>query len=101
MESVIVFILGWPAIAISLVVAIVGVCKRNQKLITLALALSLPICSYLIGANNWLQLIGIGIPGLFCFVLVALNKRWRNSAKLAVLVIGLFYACLAFVVFNQ
>ncbi len=101
MEIVIVFFFGWPAITIVLMVAAIGVLLRNPVFLIVALVLSLPNCYYLLGTNNWFQLMSVAIPAMLGFSAIAIKRRWFVVSVAVLLPIYLFYGYFFYWVMNQ
>ncbi|MCF6209994.1 MAG: hypothetical protein L3J88_04280 [Gammaproteobacteria bacterium] len=101
MDIVVVLFFGWPAIAIFLIIAAVGVLLRNSVFLIVALILSLPNCYYLLGANNWFQLMSIAIPAMLGFSAIAVKQKWFVISVAVLLPIYLFYGYFFYLVMSQ
>jgi len=92
---------GWPAIVIFVILATLGAWLPNSKITSSSIVFALGPSLYLIGGNNWVQLVGIYIP--ISLVVSIMLIRYGNYLlpKLLLVPIYCFHFWLAYVVQTQ
>ncbi len=85
-------VFGWPAVVLSLVVAVTGTAVRKPVMVAVAAALTLPFGYYLSGAANWIGLAGPAIPVTLAGSAYALHRgtswvAWGLLAAVAAIVV--------------
>ena len=55
-------VFGWPAIVLSLILAVTGTALGRPVLILVSIAPALPFSFYLAGAQNWMAFVGLFTP---------------------------------------
>lgn len=101
MQIVAQLIFGWPSIIIFIVVATIGVSLNSKKLVSIALVLSLGPSLYLIGASNWVQLVGLYIPLSLVISIVLIGHNRFLIPKVLMGPIYCFYIWFGYVIANQ
>ncbi|MBT7953143.1 MAG: hypothetical protein HN764_16055 [Gammaproteobacteria bacterium] len=99
-DSWISILLGWPAILIAFLIAILGILRRKPLALIAPVILVLPIALYLFGAPkvSWLALL---IPACFIGAGVAIKFRRYHIAWLCLIPNFSFFCWLAVMVLGQ
>ena len=93
--------LGWPAIAIFLILATAGAWLSNQKAMLGGLVFSIGPSLYLIGYPSWVRLVGVLIPVCLFMAYILVREKKLLLARAIIVPIYCFYAWLANLVLTQ
>ena len=69
-------VLGWPAVAASLMLAAAAIVSRHPALLVVSALLAAPFGLYLGGAENWMAVAGPAIPLALLAGAYALKRGW-------------------------
>ena len=99
MQTLVPILLGWPSLIGALLLSAGGVRYQKVALVWLALALTLPMSFYLLGATEAQWLGALPIIALL-IAAVACHNQWTWLSWGGVAVYGVFVTGLALVVFG-
>ena len=92
---------GWPAILAFTALATIGAWHVRVKELTIALFFALGPSLYLIGANNWVQFMGLYIPLSIGISIALVRKKKPVIARVLLVPIYCFYVWFGFMVAVQ
>jgi len=95
-----VWVMGWPAVALSLVCATAGLALRRTSLYVAGAILAVPFCAYL-ALNPGMRLIGSAVSILFFVGAYAISRGRRTASLLLLLPFVMVAAWLAMQVTRQ
>ena len=90
-------VFGWPAMILSLVLAMAGTVLRKPMLVLMSVAPTLGFSFYLSGAANWMALAG---PAIAIALIGTAYAVRRDSIRVAWGLIALFIATVVLVAVN-
>jgi hypothetical protein len=93
-------VFGWPAIAVSMLLAVAGVAFRKPALLIVSCLVAVPFSYYLGGAESWVALAGPATVLTLLGDAYAVRRGHLRTAWYLLIPLGGFFAWLAFSVAN-
>ncbi len=81
LPSILFMLVFWGTVLSGLVLSVRGLYRKNPDFLALSAVLVSPLCIYLIGANNWLRVVGFLLPVVLVGAAMMMVRRRGVSKK--------------------
>jgi len=85
--------LGWPAMALGICIAFIGILLQKPKFVLVGTILTIPMCLYFFGANNWISVVFPSMPLILVCSWIAVTKMKKSVSwgLFLIYITGIFF----------